>query len=547
MVGFLCFNFNGFGQTPSNDCTTVTASARLTVGATCSTVTWNSNNNTDYWDNAALGACPFADDLDDAWGWFQATSTSTTITYTSIQDAILTLFTGACSPTMTDLACADNTTTGAETIVYSTTIGTIYMVRIQRYNSNNNMAGNICVYNSPPPPGNDNCATATPIGVSLTTACTTSVAGTTVLATQSLPAITCGGTGTADDDVWYSFVAGSTIHTITVTPGTLYDAVIDVRSGACNGTNIACADNTINAPEVLTVGGLSSGTTYYVRVYSYGGNGNQGTFNICVTTPVDPCTSITNIASCGTAVNATIAAGNGVYSQTSCWFGGTPGAEQIYSFTPATSGNYTIQQNSSFGWIDYFYKTQAAGCSGTGWTCIGSYTGAATSGPISLTAGTTYYFMLDPESTTGGNVNFTITCPPPVPINDLCANATDLPCNGPTLSGTTVGTLNAPSGTGCTVSSYGVWYTFLGDGQQTTITSTASFDHEMNITSGSCGSQTNIVCVDNTFSPGTESYTFITTNSVRYYVYVAHWDSGSSTTGTFTISRTCTPTTPPPK
>ncbi|MEZ4803638.1 MAG: T9SS sorting signal type C domain-containing protein [Gelidibacter sp.] len=394
------------------------------------------------------------------------------------------------------------------------------------------------------PNANDNCAGATALSVSPTTTCTTSASGTTVGATQSIAAITCGAyTGNADDDVWYSFVATATTHIVTVNSGTISDPVVEVRSGACNGTNIACADTT-NATEVITASGLTVGATYYVRIYSYGGNGNQGTFNICVTTPVDPCSSITNIASCGTTITPTFASGNGTYSPGNCGFG-TPGMEKIYSFTPAVSGNYDIQQNSSFGYIDYFYKLASGGCSGTGWTCINDVSGAGLVGTVSLVGGNTYYFMLDPEGTGGGNVSFTINCPPPVPANDLCANATALPCGTSNLAGTTVGTVNAANGTGCGVgSNYGVWYTFVGDGQQTTISSTATFDHSMNITRGTCGSQTSIQCVDGTVS-GTESYTFITTNGTTYYVYISHYSNSSTITGTFTISRTCTPTTPP--
>jgi hypothetical protein len=242
----------------------------LTVGATCTTVAFNSTNNTDYW-NSATG-CASAD-RDDAWWWFTATATSTTITYNSASDAILHIFTGSCATNMTYLACSDNSSSGNETITLATTIGVSYAIRIQQYNSDANMNGTICVYS-------------------------------------------------------------------------------------------------------------------------------------------------------------------------------------------------------------------------------------------------------------------------PVPLaNDLCANATNLPCGTVNLAGTTVGTSNIADPVGC-ASNYGVWYTFVGDGQSTTISSTATFDHEMVISSGSCGTLSNVVCDDG--STGTESHTFTATNGVTYYVYIAHYSTSSSTTGTFTISRTCT-------
>src|SRR6476620_8070361 len=134
-----------------------------------------------------------------------------------------------------------------------------------------------------PAPSNDNCAgaiTLTPSGSCSATA------GTTVSATQSLAAITCNGfTGNADDDVWFKFTATSTSNSVSVTGSSTFDAVVDMRSGSCNGTNIYCADATFSGgTETISTTGLTIGTTYYIRVYSY--SATTGTFTICVTTPM---------------------------------------------------------------------------------------------------------------------------------------------------------------------------------------------------------------------------------------------------------------------
>lgn len=147
-----------------------------------------------------------------------------------------------------------------------------------------------------------------------------------------------------------------------------------------------------------------------------------------------------------------------------------------------------------------------------------------------------------------GEIRFTYTST--VSSNFTCATATSLPCGTSSLAGTTVGSPGtAANGSGCTMSDYGAWYTFVGDGQQTTITSVAGsgFDHEMAISSGSCGSLTSVACKDSGLSGGTESHTFISTSGVTYYVYIAYYgSSGTSTdTGTFDISRTCTPIVSP--
>jgi len=191
-------------------------------------------------------------------------------------------------------------------------------------------------------------------------------------------------------------------------------------------------------------------------------------------------------------------------------------------------------------------------CPASSPTCIASYTSGSSTANFSLTTplltvGVTYYFVMANWSTpyqTNFCINSTLIS---APANDLCTNATTLACGTSALAGTTVGTSNLASGTGCTMSTYGVWYTFVGDGQSTTISSTGTggFDHEMAIVSGSCGSLTNISCQDGAGSNGTETYTFTSTSGVTYYVYIGYYGSGT-TTGTFTISRTCTaPPTPP--
>jgi hypothetical protein len=113
-----------------------------------------------------------------------------------------------------------------------------------------------------------NCSSAPSLTVNSGTSCTSPTNGTTVGATQS--STSCAGT--ADDDVWYSFVATQTSQIITVTPGTMSDAVFQVYSGTCSGlTSLACIDNTLgSSSETTTVTSLTIGSTYYVRVHSYG-------------------------------------------------------------------------------------------------------------------------------------------------------------------------------------------------------------------------------------------------------------------------------------
>ena len=125
--------------------------------------------------------------------------------------------------------------------------------------------------------------------------------------------------------------------------------------------------------------------------------------------------------------------------------------------------------------------------------------------------------------------------------NDKCANAANLPCGTSNLAGTTIGASAKASPPTNATSSNGVWYKFTGNGQNTTISSTASgWDHEMTIltASGSCSGWSTVATTDAAYSGGTETYTFNAVNGTVYYVWIAYFTTGSIS-GNFTISRTC--------
>ena len=128
------------------------------------------------------------------------------------------------------------------------------------------------------------------------------------------------------------------------------------------------------------------------------------------------------------------------------------------------------------------------------------------------------------------------------PTNTSCSSATTLNC-GATLSGSTIGTTGTAHGlpSSASTSNYGVWYTFTGTGGDTkiTVTPASGYDTEISVVTGSCGSFTWVGSNDSGGSGSSDTYTFSTTSGTRYYVYVAHYSSSGTATGTFTISREC--------
>lgn len=146
----------------------------------------------------------------------------------------------------------------------------------------------------------------------------------------------------------------------------------------------------------------------------------------CLGAP-DPCTSISSI-SCATPTTANLI-GAGLWSVTACGFS-TPGSEKVYSFTPAVTGTYSLQVNTtnSGGYIDYYYKVASGGCSSSGWTCIDDILSPSTVTIGTLTAGTAYYLLLDAETTSNVIHTFQINCPS-VPVVLTCpTNTTAAAC-----------------------------------------------------------------------------------------------------------------------
>lgn len=274
----LCGYQNIYSQ--SNDCDD-NLSGQLIVGSSCSATVFNSTNDTDYWNSAS--GCN-ASDVDDAWGWFIATSTSTIITYTptALEDPVLTLFSGSCSTAMTALSCADSYGGAqAETITYATTIGTKYRIRIQRYASNSSMYGTICIY-SPIPPVNDACSSATNLPCA-----TTNLSGTTL---NSVSETHNTGCSMSNYGVWYTFTGDGTINTITTTPSTGYNIEMSISSGSCGSlTSINCQDaNGGGIAETYTFTTVS-GTQYYIYIAeNTSGDLGTGNFTISRTCNITP-------------------------------------------------------------------------------------------------------------------------------------------------------------------------------------------------------------------------------------------------------------------
>ncbi|GAB3860337.1 hypothetical protein GCM10028822_38070 [Hymenobacter terrigena] len=347
-----------------------------------------------------------------------------------------------------------NKTTGAAAWSTTTFISGVYSGTTHNFNSTALPdAGRTYRFDTgtpvvPTPPANDDCANA----VTLTPGATcTATTGTTVGATQSLPAIVCGGfTGNADDDVWYKFVATATAHTVTVVGSATFDAVVDVRSGTCaNSTNIGCADATLGGgTETATLTGLTVGSTYYVRVYTY--DTTTDTFTICVSgataAPANDnptgAIALTVGSTCtptnGTNVGATTTTASGYANPGTCGIAVNP-KDVWYSFTTLagqTAATVTVT-GAPAGLVRVFSAASNAGPF-TQVSCSAGTTNNTVAGPVSLTGltpNTTYYISVAGYGSADTQGAFTI-CVTSGSTGTTCAGVTNVATANPSSTAT---------------------------------------------------------------------------------------------------------------
>ncbi|HPF00841.1 MAG TPA: gliding motility-associated C-terminal domain-containing protein [Bacteroidales bacterium] len=386
---------------------------------------------------------------DDVWYTFTATATSHIITVTpsSGMDAVVQLFSGDCAA-LISMNCMDQGFTGEAETIYATglTIGAVYKIRIYHYYTGYGSGTfTTCITTAPPAPSNDNCSGASLLNVNATCV---STAGTTVSATQSQP----GCAGTADDDVWYRFVATNAVQTIQVTPSGTADLVLELFSGSCSVlTSLYCVDNGFSGDaETISAVGLIPGTTYYVRTYDYySGNGGT-TFDICIIgtptpTPTndEPCDAIqlppvtsscdylsfTTTGATTTTSAPTPASCAGGSSPMQGGFNNIPQPKDVwFAITVPSSGIISIMAKPGYGFSDAVMALYSGTCTSlTQIACSDDNNYPLTANDFKpfllasgLTPGTTVYLRYWAfNGNTTGDFGFCVT----TPINDACSTA----------------------------------------------------------------------------------------------------------------------------
>lgn len=480
---------------------------------------------------------------------FVATSASTLITATpaSGTNITLALYTGCGSNAS---ACNDFAATSvAETMTLDNLlVGTTYYVKVSTTNSSapTNPAFTICAQSQTPPAAvvNDECGNATLLTQSGTCNLTS---GTLLGATKSTTPSSCA----ANKDAFYKFVATATSADIKVASSNGLNTTVSVFSSCGATAALACVNNVgAGSTELIRIGDLLVGSTYYIKVASSDYAPVTNDFTICVqsvTRPVnDDCSGAISltpsngcVATSGTLLNASASSIN----QVSCV--SSTNSDVFYKFVAAsTATSVTITPSSG---VDPVFSVRTA-CGGTSLACVDASGsgGIETTTLNNLVIGSTYYIKVEnyggiiPTSPT-----FDICVQNQVsttPANDECTGAillnTSSTCSP--VSGTLANATTSAITTSCSANK-DVFYKFVAVAPTATVTATSTTGMDLVIATYSACGGTALACKDDGIEGGTETInmTGLTVGNT-YYIKVQSYYS-SATNYTFTICVTSAP------
>ena len=498
----IILTFNGSCSQTGDPCSNVTPMS-------CGTTYSGTLGTSGQW--ASYTSCSYSEDGEErVYSFTPSSSGSYTFTGTATSGDPDFYIMSSCGNSGTNLTggCWDS---GSKTVTL--TAGTTYYLIVDNW-SNSSTAGYTLSVDCPQ---NDPCSNVT------TMTCGTTYSGTLGTSGQWSSYTSCSYSDGGEERV-YSFTptsSGSFTFSATATSGDP-DFYLMSSCGS-SGTNVvgSCWDD---GSETVT---LTAGTTYYLIVDNWSTSSTAG-YTISVSCPAGPCSNATAMT-CGTTYSGTLGTSGQWSSYTSCSFS-EPGEERVYTFTPSTSGSYTFSTTTTTGDPDFFLMSS---CGNTGTNVLGSCWGSGNQ-TVSLTAGTTYYVIVDNwSSSNSAGYTLSVTCPSG---SGPCASATTMTC-GQTYSGTLGTSGSWSSYTSCGYEEPGeervYAFTPTTSGTHTFITSTTSGDPDFFLMS-SCGtSGTNLAggCW------GTGNQTISLTAGTTYYIIADNYRSSES--AGYTLSVTC--------
>ena len=436
--------------------------------------------------------------------WYKFTASATThivrVGYGTMTNGIVDVFTGDCS-SLTNIETCNSEVTGPvnETILTGLVIGQEYKIAVSTREQANEGSFDICVY-TPTPPANDECSNAVSLTVNNSNLPVLRTSGSSLFATQSLAACT----GTADDDVWYSFMATQSSHRIHLFyTNTTFS--VEAFSGTCGAlVSIACATpGGIN--KTMPLSGLTPGQVYFIRIFSNGSSAaSQGSFQLAITSlpQNDECVNAVTVVPSSNGSNACVASVPGstydaTQSSLDCFGSNGTINDTWFRFTASQS----VHKIKVFGFGNNVVRFQVMGgdcASLVSMFCQNpEFSGDTASASVGgLTVGQNYLIRVYSGNSGGVEGLFNVCVTSPVfPINDECANAISLiPSSDSTLNfinATTIGATSVPVIGSCFAEAKDIWFRFTATSVQhvlkaINLTNNSSLTLEWH--SGACGS-----------------------------------------------------------
>jgi len=391
---------------------------------------------------------------------------------------------------------------------------------------------------SNPPPGNNQCASASTIVSG------SPVSGTNLGATND-PGAGCTPSG-FNKGVWYTFNSGTnTRATLSLCVGATFDSVIGLYSGSCG--SLTCVTSNDDGPcgtaSELSNVVITPGTQYRVVV---GGKtaANFGSFTLSLQLfnppPVnDGCGTAITISE-GTPASDTNAFATDDTEPNGCSPSGF-NKGIWYTFTSVSDTRVSLSLcGSSFDSVIGLYSGSCGSL-----TCVtsnddGSCGTASELTNVVITPGTQYRVVVGGKTASDfGSFTLSMNLFTP-PANDQCGSAITI-SEGTPASGTNVDATDDTEPNGCSPSGLnkGIWYTFTSVSDtrvSLSLCGGTNFDSVIGLYSGSCGSLTCVASNDNGFGlcgTASELTNVMITTGTPYFVVVG---GNAGATGTFELT-----------
>jgi hypothetical protein len=497
----------------------------------------------------AEAACLFFGQIgieNDGWyAWTSGAAGTYILTFcgTATNDSKVAVYNGSGCPGAAAIACNDDSCGLQSQLSFAAAASTTYTIQVGQFPGAATGAGTFAINLAPPAPGNDLCASATPIS------------GAGPHAWNNMGALTDGPSncGIMTKDVWYDWTSGAAgNYVITLCAGTVptLDTVLSVYNGAgCPvGAPLDCDDDfCVGFGPSRVVFSAAAASVYKIQlgVYNNGTEGS-GTFDI-VPAPPAPANDL-----CANAI-AISGAGPHAWDNTSALQDGpaTCGlftGDLWYDWTAGATGSMDLSTcaQSAIDTMISVYDTAA--CQGTQLGCNDQFCGNQSQLSFPATSGNVYKIQVGGWNGQEGPGTFTINPTPPPPANDVCGSPVAISGAGPHAFDTTSATTGAEGQNeglclafGSTFVDNDAWYTWTAGSTglaSLSVCGQSTVDTKVGIYPGSPACPTNgsaLACNDDACGLQSE-LCFNVTSGQTYTIQMGVFPGANGGAGTFGIT-----------